>query len=165
MKRAKSILYVLMAALVIPFHSFSQEKVSSFSSLLSKYYDVKNALVAGDATGAAKAAGDFLTFTKTIDAKTLPANEQTAFKSVQAKLLADASSISGSKDLAKQRSAFQTLSESVITLAKASKPAKPAYIAYCPMKKAYWISAEQGIKNPYYGSSMLTCGKLTDSLK
>jgi hypothetical protein len=79
--------------------------------------------------------------------------------------LTDANSIAGSKDLAKQRIAFQTLSESVISLAKASKPSKPAYIAYCPMKKAYWISAEQAIKNPYYGSTMLTCGKVTETIK
>jgi hypothetical protein len=164
MKRAKAIFYVLMIALVIPFSSYSQEK-PSFSSLLSKYYEIKNALVGTDATGAAKAASDFATSAKAIDIKTLSANEQTAFKSVQGKLLADANSIGGNKDLAKQRAAFQTLSESVITLTKAFKPSKPAYIAYCPMKKAYWISAEQGIKNPYYGSTMLTCGKVTETIK
>jgi hypothetical protein len=79
--------------------------------------------------------------------------------------MTDANSIAGNKDLAKQRTAFQTLSESVITLTRASKPSKPAYIAYCPMKKAYWISAEQGVKNPYYGSTMLTCGKVTETIK
>jgi len=165
MKRAKDIFYVVMISLLVPFTSFSQDKVSSFSLLLSKYYVIKNALVGSDAAGAAKAANDFITITKGIDTKTLSANEQTAFKSVQTRLQADANSIAGNKDLAKQRSAFQTLSESVITLTKASKVTKPVYIAYCPMKKAFWISAEQGIKNPYYGSSMLTCGKVSEILK
>ncbi|MAQ74933.1 MAG: hypothetical protein CL613_01215 [Aquimarina sp.] len=31
------------------------------------------------------------------------------------------------------------------------------------MKKAYWLSKEKDIKNPYYGSSMLTCGKVAET--
>ena len=32
------------------------------------------------------------------------------------------------------------------------------------MKKAYWVSQESEIKNPYYGSSMLSCGKVIEKL-
>ena len=42
---------------------------------------------------------------------------------------------------------------------------QPIYHAYCHMKKVYWLSAEAGIKNPYYGKTMLTCGKVTETLK
>ena len=31
------------------------------------------------------------------------------------------------------------------------------------MKKAAWLSSEKQIKNPYYGSSMLTCGEVTEN--
>jgi hypothetical protein len=31
-------------------------------------------------------------------------------------------------------------------------------------KGAFWISKEKGVKNPYYGKSMLTCGKVTETL-
>jgi hypothetical protein len=40
---------------------------------------------------------------------------------------------------------------------------QPVYYQYCPMKKAYWLSKEKDIKNPYYGSSMLTCGKVAET--
>jgi len=33
------------------------------------------------------------------------------------------------------------------------------------MKKSSWLSNDTSIKNPYYGSSMLTCGKVTGTLK
>jgi hypothetical protein len=36
------------------------------------------------------------------------------------------------------------------------------YYQYCPMKKMYWLSKEETIKNPYYGSKMLTCGNVSD---
>jgi hypothetical protein len=165
MKIAKAIVYGMMSVITTPFISFSQDKSSSFSPLLSKYYDIKNALVSSDAAATAKTANEFLIAVKNIDAKALSASEQSALKPVQEKLLTDANSMAASKDIAKQRTAFQTLSESLITLTKSAKVNTPAYIAFCPMKKAYWISAEQAIKNPYYGSSMLTCGKVTDTLK
>jgi hypothetical protein len=38
------------------------------------------------------------------------------------------------------------------------------YEQYCPMKKATWLSETAAIKNPYYGSQMLTCGKTTETL-
>jgi hypothetical protein len=38
------------------------------------------------------------------------------------------------------------------------------YEQYCPMKKATWLSESAAIKNPYYGSQMLTCGKTTETL-
>jgi hypothetical protein len=165
MKIAKAIVYGMMTAITTPFISFSQDNASPISSLLSKYYDIKNALVSGDASGAAKTANEFIIAAKNIDAKALSATGQSAHKAVQEKLLTDANSIATNKDIAKQRTAFQTLSESVITLTKAATLNAPAYIAFCPMKKAYWISSEPAIKNPYYGSSMLTCGKITDTLK
>jgi hypothetical protein len=51
-------------------------------------------------------------------------------------------------------------------LAKAVKlSVQPVYQDYCPMKKAYWLSSEAAIKNPYYGSQMLSCGKINDTIK
>lgn len=165
MKKAKMIFYGAVAFLTTPFITLSQEKASSLSSVVSKYYDLKNALVSSDAGAASRFANEFSTLVKAIDARSLAPKEQPAFQSLKLKLVADASSIAGTKDLAKQRAAFQSLSDNLIMLAKAAKPAKPAYVAYCPMKKAYWLSEDEAIKNPYYGSSMLTCGKVTETIK
>jgi hypothetical protein len=32
------------------------------------------------------------------------------------------------------------------------------------MKKSYWLSADEAIKNPYYGNMMLTCGKVSETI-
>ena len=37
---------------------------------------------------------------------------------------------------------------------------QPVYYQYCPMKKAYWLSKEEKVINPYFGSAMLTCGEV-----
>mgnify|MGYP002336258182 CR=1 FL=1 len=81
-------------------------------------------------------------------------------------LLKDATPISESKDLKKQRQHFSNLSNNMTALAKAVKLSNdPIYQAYCPMKKAGWLSNEKAIKNPYYGSAMLTCGNVVETIQ
>lgn len=81
-------------------------------------------------------------------------------------LVKDAGKISKTKDLKKQREYFASFSNNMIAIAKAVKLSdKPIYQAYCPMKKTSWLSSEKAIKNPYYGSSMLTCGEVTSTLE
>ncbi len=54
----------------------------------------------------------------------------------------------------------------MIVLAKVVKLSEePLYLDYCPMKKSSWLSNDKAIKNPYFGSSMLTCGSVKETLK
>lgn len=54
-------------------------------------------------------------------------------------------------------------------LIKVSKQETPIYYQFCPManngKGANWLSKENVVKNPYYGSMMLSCGKVTETIK
>ena len=54
-------------------------------------------------------------------------------------------------------------------LMKVSKTKTPIYVQHCPMandgKGANWLSKENQVKNPYYGSKMMTCGKTVETLK
>jgi hypothetical protein len=139
---------------------------SSLSPLLGLYYDIKNALVSGDANTAATKAGEFVKTINGIDMKTLSEDDMKAFKPLQEKLSFDAEHISATKDIDHQRDHFKSFSDNFYKLAKAVKLSEqPVYQAYCPMKKAYWLSSEAAIKNPYYGKQMLTCGKVTETLK
>ena len=57
-------------------------------------------------------------------------------------------------------------SNNFYSLAKAVKlSTQTIYQDYCPMKKAFWLSEVPAIKNPYYGKAMLTCGKITETIK
>jgi hypothetical protein len=105
------------------------------TSSLHKYYGIKDALISDNAKEAAKQAEVFSAY--------LRSNPYTG----SADLLTQLQKISSAKDITKQREFFAL------------------YIQFCPMKKAEWISNDKNIKNPYYGKSMLTCGKTTDSIK
>ena len=142
-----------------------QKIEADLSALLSKYYGIKNALVTSDAAGAAKQAMEFSATVEKIDVKKLTVSEQQSFNNTKSRLLSHAGKIGTSTDIKNQREAFASFSEAMITLAKAAKFSQPVYIDYCPMKKNYWLSADIQIKNPYYGNSMLNCGKVSETLQ
>ncbi|GAC1313677.1 MAG: hypothetical protein NVSMB24_37270 [Mucilaginibacter sp.] len=145
---------------------FAQDiKPTALTPLLASYYNIKDALIKSNSGDAASHAGEFLKAVNGVDMKSLPAADMTAFMSLQEKLVFDARDISEGKDIAHQREHFANLSANFFKLAKAVKLTdKPVYYTYCPMKKSYWLSADAGIKNPYFGNQMLTCGKVTETL-
>jgi hypothetical protein len=141
-------------------------QAQTLSDILPNYLKLKDALVSGDATAAATASGQLLKVITTIDMKSMPEKEHKTFMALQDKLAFDARHISESKDINHQREHFTSLSGNMVLLAKSAHLSEqPVYEDYCPMKKAYWLSSGPEIKNPYFGSSMLTCGKVTATLK
>ncbi|HTE27791.1 DUF3347 domain-containing protein [Flavitalea sp.] len=165
MKKIMTLLLAGATLLTIPAASLSQDSSATTATLLEQYYNIKDALVNSNAKSAANAAKQISTVLKKLPDNKSGMNQAANANALQQKIQADANTIAGSLDLVKQRAAFQALSESVITLIKTQRQLKPAYIKYCPMKKAYWISSFEQIKNPYYGSSMLTCGNISETLK
>ncbi|MEO6732055.1 MAG: DUF3347 domain-containing protein [Ferruginibacter sp.] len=149
-------------------NSFAQDssKTTPLTQLLNSYYGIKNALVSSDAKTAATNAGELLKAINGVDMKALSETDMNAFMPLREKLAFDTKHISENNGIAEQREHFSSLSNNIYKLAKAVKlSADPVYQEYCPMKKMYWLSSEAAIKNPYYGKMMLTCGKVTDTLK
>jgi hypothetical protein len=142
----------------------AQEPV--LNSVLKGYYKVKDALVTSDSKAAAAAAADLLKSITNIDMSAIPVKDHMAFMNLQNKLSFDSRHISESTDINHQREHFISLSANMSTLAKqAHLSQEPVYQEYCPMKKSYWLSSDTAIRNPYYGSAMPDCGKVTATLK
>jgi hypothetical protein len=72
-----------------------------------------------------------------------------------------AKAVGSAADIQAAREAFGPLSDAVIAAARAEgfKDVSGVKVAYCPMVKKSWLQKEDQIKNPYYGSAMLTCGE------
>lgn len=154
----KIFLVVAILTTSITQKNFAQDSAtqSQTPQLLSLYYNIKDALVAGNANTAASNAEAFVKATSGVDFKS---------QSNVTKLVKDATAISQSNDLKEQRFHFAGLSTNLFAVAKSVKLTdEPIYEAFCPMKKAYWLSNSRTIKNPYFGSAMLTCGKVVETL-
>ena len=154
-------IFLMLAFIATAFtqNSFAQDSTKAQSAqILNAYYKLKDALVSSNATSAAANADELVNAINAID-------KQTVNDDARATLLKDAAAISQSKDIKQQREKFATLSNNMFELAKTVKlSAEPVYQQYCPMKKASWLSNDKAIKNPYYGSAMLTCGSVKTTL-
>ena len=121
-----------------------------------KYLDLSKALTDGDLTGARLSSN---------------ALEAGAVRlSGGSKLASLAANITVASGLAGQRLHFAALSNEMVRLVKKAGLHEGAiYVDYCPMalndKGAYWLSAEEEIRNPYFGEEMLTCGEVKETLQ
>lgn len=141
----------MLAFSLFGFSAFAQ----STNKLLDNYINVKNSLVKSDSKAAADAATALFQCVKS----------ENNF-SQKNELLKATEKLSKASGIEKQRAALNDVSSILWQLVKNSDAVKHAvYYQYCPMKKAYWLSNEKEIKNPYYGSSMLTCGKVAETKK
>jgi hypothetical protein len=96
----------------------------------------------------------------------MTSEQHTLFMSLSEKLRTDAQRISETKEIKQQRGHFNELSNNFFAMIKGlNANQQPVYQQYCPMAKGYWLSDNSAVKNPYYGKSMLTCGKVTETLK
>jgi hypothetical protein len=154
----KLVLMIVMMAAAVTQKGFTQTAggSSNVSVLLSAYYPIKDALVSGDAAMASNKAAKF------VEGLNSPGLVKEA-KVGNGALLKAAREIASTKDIKTQRTSFSALSKQMIALVKSAKPTgAPAYEFFCPMKKSSWLSMEKTIKNPYFGSSMLSCGSLVE---
>lgn len=138
-------------------------------SLLEKYLSLKESLVKSDASASATKAKELLEAVNAVKMEKLSPREHTVWMKVTNELATDAGHISETKDIAHQRDHFASLSKNMHALLKASDTKETIYYQHCPMfndgKGANWLSRESNIKNPYYGSQMLTCGKTVETIK
>ena len=96
----------------------------------------------------------------------MTASEQKAFADLGDDTKEHAEHIgSAGSDIKHQREHFQMLSKDIYDLVKVFGTNQTLYKDYCPMVKAIWLSELKPIKNPYYGSSMLTCGNVQETIQ
>lgn len=165
-----ALFFFLISTLFYPISAQSSitndEIKSSLTKVLNAYYGVKDALIADDGKTANEQSDGLLKSISAVSMAKMTTGQHTLFMELSKKIKADAQQISETKDINQQRGHLNDLSNNIFALVKGlGVYANPIYQQYCPMKKAYWLSDNAAIKNPYYGKMMLTCGKVTETLK
>ena len=143
-------LFILLAVILTEFSALAQNT----NILLNNYISVKDALISSNG----KVSSEFInTLYNTV-------KMEENFLQKAELLMASEKLFKAGNDIDKQRAAFNDVSTVMWELVKGSELVnEPVYYQYCPMKKAYWLSKEKEIKNPFYGSNMLTCGKVVET--
>jgi copper chaperone CopZ len=144
-------------------------KNKELQTVFNTYFSVKDALVTSDVSATTTVAKELVTAINNVKMDQLETDVHRVWMKVFKQLKDDASQIANAKDIKKQRYHFVTLSKEMYLLIKVAKYDETVYYQHCPMandgKGANWLSKENEVKNPYYGSKMLTCGKTVETLK
>lgn len=145
------------------------QETNQLTAVFDSYFSLKDALVKTDGNIASAKAKDLQTAINTVKMDKLPMDVHTVWMKVLNDVKEDAEHINGTKDIAHQRDHFMSLSKNMYALIKVAKTTETVYYQFCPManegKGANWLSKESGVKNPYYGNQMLTCGKTVETIK
>jgi hypothetical protein len=119
---------------------------------LAAYFEVKDALVSDNSEKAQEAATAMIAETGSYG----------DVLNLYLKIIAEAS------DIEDQRAAFELLSLNMYALAKTDNAGITVYKQFCPMafddKGAFWLSSEKQVMNPYFGASMLRCGRVEETI-
>ena len=122
-------------------------------------------MVKTDGKSASAEAGELMGALKSLNMEALEMDVHMALMKGLKPLTADAKGISESKDITEQRDLFKSLSKNMYEVIKVSGSDATIYYQYCPMQDANWLSLDSTIKNPYYGSQMLSCGSTVETMK
>lgn len=144
----------------------TEEVADPAKPVFDAYFALKNALVASDGAKAKELAKIWSAAMHTLDATKLPADQQATWAEVMTASMPSLHALAETADLEKQRVLFAKLAAPMVQLAKAVPQEAPIYVDHCPMYNggADWLSQEKGIRNPYYGSSMMTCGSVKETI-
>ena len=139
------------------------------SEILTGYLKLKNALTNDNDQEAAAAATELAKAFEDMDKTALNAEQSQVYIDVKADAIEHAEHIAANAgNIVHQREHFETLSEEVYELVKATGAGQKLYYTNCPMynnnKGANWLSETKEVKNPYLGQAMSTCGSVKEEL-
>lgn len=130
-------------------------------AILNDYFNLKDALVADDNAKAKELGAILATSLGKLDISKYTDAQQSDLKDIVEDAVEHAEHISES-DIAHQREHFKILSKDVTDMVAITGTENTLYQQFCPMydEGSAWLSMSKDVKNPYYGSKMLTCGKV-----
>ena len=133
------------------------------------YFALKDALVQTNGEVASAKAKSLLTAIIAVKMDKLPMAVHMVWMKAMPILKQNATAMANSKEIETQRSQFINLSKYMYDVIMVEKYEVTVYYQFCPManggKGANWLSKEKVVKNPYYGSQMLSCGKVVETIK
>ncbi|MEL0457280.1 efflux RND transporter periplasmic adaptor subunit [Flavobacteriaceae bacterium SZ-1-7] len=137
---------------------------NQLKNVYNSYIDLKNALVKEELKNAINASKSLLENLPNIDMNLLNGDAHNHWMDLEKEIKSSAMSISKSSSIKEQRGYFKELSSKLIQAVQSFGVNEKVFVEYCPMadnnKGAYWLSKEEKVINPYFGSAMLTCGEV-----
>lgn len=142
-------------------HSKMKMQDAKAEAILTAYFNLKDALVADDESKAKELGASLEKSLENLDVSKYTDAQKLELKDIIIDAKEHAEHISKSP-IAHQREHFKVLSKDIIDMVAITGASNKLYEQYCPMyeKGSAWLSMNKEVRNPYYGSKMLKCGKV-----
>ncbi|MDO9260495.1 MAG: DUF3347 domain-containing protein [Flavobacteriaceae bacterium] len=139
------------------------QKSDLANQIVESYLQLKNALVSDNQKKAAEAGKDLFKSFESFDMTQLNDAQHKEYMEIAETAKEHAEHIIKS-DINHQREHFEFLSTDINDLITLVGTNKTLYQVFCPMynnnKGGIWLSEIKEIKNPFFGSKMIDCGKI-----
>ncbi len=136
---------------------------TDMDSLLTHYFELKDALVESDSASSIEHAEKLRNQTQSVRTGRIDTDNEGLWQGISEILERETENLTQTSDIEEQRLHFESISEAVIQVVESFHPV--GYTVYhqsCPMVRggsADWLSREEQISNPYHGDRMLRCGE------
>ena len=150
--------------------TIDKQAKETLKPLYDSYLNWKDALVDDNFAESQKMAINMKSALGKVSMSLFKDDAHTAWMDYQGRLSSSLEHVPHFSDIEQLRKAFQAVSATMIEMTNTFNPlSETIYVQHCPMadnnKGADWLSSIKEIKNPYFGSSMLTCGEVTKEIK
>jgi len=147
----------------------AQSSNASINEIVVNYLKLKNALVNDNSKEAANSGNALVATIGKVDMNSISKEQMKDYMDIADDVKEHAEHIgNNASNIAHQREHFVLMSKDINDLIKTFGTEQKLYQDFCPManegKGAIWISEVKDIKNPYFGSEMLTCGSVRKEL-
>jgi Cu(I)/Ag(I) efflux system membrane fusion protein len=147
-------------------HDLNDTAKNELNALIKTYMKLKESFVNSDDKKVAMHGQELKEAIENFDMAFLKEKSHSFWMKERTELLVPLSKMVKSKSIEVQRNELNDLSIAIIRITEAFQLNEGNFIQFCSMTNekvgGYWMSNSATIRNPYYGSSMLSCGENID---
>jgi Cu(I)/Ag(I) efflux system membrane fusion protein len=139
-----------------------------FWHVVEGYLALQRSLAADEVSRVSGLARQALTSLAAVDMSLLSAEAHSVWMQSNRRITETLENMEKEENIEEVRKLFKTFSDEVIAVVKQFRVfgAEPLYKLHCPMafnnRGADWLQTDEDTRNPYFGASMLKCGKVTE---
>ena len=148
----------------------SPQAKAALQKIFDSYFKLKDALVSTEVNEAKKHVLDMKNDISKTDMSLFKGQHHDVWMNLSESIAETLAVMSSASAIEEMRNHFRNLSDQMIAMAESFGSTNGImYVQHCPMandnKGADWLSKEREIRNPYFGSAMLTCGEVINEIK
>jgi len=153
------LMFLAISSIGNPVFAGSEKFDEKMQPILTEYLKMVEILASDKTEGVADAANKIGGLAGNLLPALVTGEHASHYKNIPKNISEGAKKMALAKDIALLRAALVDLSKPMVMWASMSKPSG-INVIYCSMNPGSWLQKGAKIRNPYYGSKMLSCGEI-----